>query len=146
MDLIPIEPDENLEPLFNALTKFPFKFVKVNAPGDYEKENIVLRAEDDIDSLYGYMAMYIVEDMSTGIPDYSKSRFLTFDDMELQKGSTLQIFTRKGEDSTSIGFDTAALHHTVYWGLPEPIWHVPHTSIEIMKRGDSYNVGVNVDY
>lgn len=141
MDFIPIEPDDNLESFFDSVARFPFSLVRVNNPGDHENENIVLKAEEDIHSLYEYMLVYTVEDISTGLPDYSKCRLLTFDDLELEKGSYLQIYTRPGSDTTAISFDTSDLYKIMYWGLPEPIWHIPHSSIEIITRGDSYSVG-----
>ena len=65
MDIIPIKPDKNLESLLGSLSRFPFSFVKVNNPGNHENENIVLKAEEDIQSLYEYMLVYAVEDMTT---------------------------------------------------------------------------------
>ena len=141
MDLIPIKPDENLESFLGSVSRFPFSFVRVNNPGDHENENIVLKAEEDIQSLYEYMLVYAVEDMTTDLPDYSKCRLLTFDDLELEKGSFLQVYTRPGSDTTAISFDTIDLYKIIFWGLPEPIWHIPHSSIEIIRRGDSYSVG-----
>ena len=96
MEFIPIEPDENLASFLNSAQQFPFVFVEINNPGDYENENIVFKANEDIDSLNDYLVLYIVEDTATGIPDYSKCRVLTFDDIELQKGDLLQIYTCSG--------------------------------------------------
>ncbi|MEZ3549733.1 MAG: hypothetical protein K1W02_03230 [Muribaculaceae bacterium] len=141
MEFIPLEPDENLEDLFNSVTRFPFTLEAFNCPGDFENENLVLKATENISSLYDYILTYIVEDMTTGLPDYAKCRFLTFDDIELEKGDFLQIYTRAGEDTTAIGFDTSKIYKVVYWGLPRPIWNVPHSSFELIKRGDSYSTG-----
>lgn len=121
---------------------FPFSFVEINNPGDYENESITFRAEEDIDSLYDYILIYSVEDTETGLPDYSKCRILTFDDIELQKGSLLEIYTRKGEDSSTIEFETAALNQILYWGLPSPIWNVPYSSFELIRRGESLAGGL----
>lgn len=121
---------------------FPFSFVAINNPGDYENESITFRAEEDIDSLYDYLLTYSVEDMETGLPNYSKCRILTFNDIELQKESLLEIYTRKGEDSSTIEFETAALNHILYWGLPSPIWSVPYSSFELIRRGDSIAGGL----
>lgn len=143
MDFIPIEPSDDLNEMMDSLMQFPFSFVLVNNPGDYENENIVLVANEDIESLYDFIFTYQVEDTETGLPDYSKCRLLTFDDLELEKGSYLQIFTRKGHDTKAIEFETSALHEVVYWGLPEPIWHVPHSYFEMLRRGESYSAGPN---
>ncbi|MBD5585854.1 MAG: hypothetical protein HDQ88_12290 [Clostridia bacterium] len=121
---------------------FPFSFEGVNNPGDYESESITFRAEEDIDTLYDYLLIYSVEDPETGLPDYSKCRILTFDDIELQKGSLLEIYTRKGEDSSTIEFETAALNQILYWGLPSPIWNIPYSSFELSRRGDSIAGGM----
>ena len=144
MDFIPIEPDENLESILDSVGSFPFTLVEINHPGDYDNENVVLRADEDIDSLCDYIFTYSIEDTATGIPDYDKCRFLTFDDIALQKGDLLQIYTRRGEDTTAIGFDTGDLYKVMYWGLSAPIWHRPHSSFEIIEIGDSYSAAPTV--
>lgn len=142
MEFIPIEPDENLASFLDSAQQFPFVFVEINNPGDYENENIVFKANEDIDSLNDYIVLYVVENTTTGLPDYSKCRILTFDDVQLQKGDLLQIYTSSGNDTTAIGFETLDLYKVMFWGLPEPIWNNPHSSIEIIQRGDSYNVAL----
>ena len=117
--------------------------VAINHPGDYENENVVLRADEDIDSLSDYIFTYSIEDTATGIPNYDKCRFLTFDDIALHKGDFLQIYTRCGKDTAAIGFDTGDLYKVMYWGLSAPIWHCPHSSFEIIERGDSYSAGLS---
>lgn len=138
MNIIPLDPkDDNVASFLDSLGNFPFSFVAIKHPGDYEKESITFRANDDIDSLYDYILIYSVEDMETGLPDYDKTRILTFDEIELQKGSLLEIRTCKGEDASNIDFDTAALNQTLHWGLAAPIWHIPHSSYELTRRTDS---------
>ncbi len=141
MDLIPIDP-EDAQLIFDAFGTFPFSFVAINNPGDYEKENIVFKANVKINSLNNYILVYSVEDTETGISDYSQCRHLTFDDIEMKKGSLLQIYTRKGEDSTSIDFETSALNQTLYWGLPKAIWSTPSSSYELIRRTDSIGGGL----
>lgn len=143
MNFIPLDPeDENVASFLESIENFPFSFVGINHPGDYENESITFRAEEDIDSLYDYLLVYYVEDEETGLPDYSKSRIITFDEIELQKGSRLDIFTREGEDTSTIAFDTASLNQTLHWGLPDPIWHIPHSSYELIRRTDSIGGGL----
>lgn len=142
MDFIHLDPtDDNVASFLDSLGGFPFSFVSINHPGDYEKESITFRAEEDIDSLYDFLLVYSVEDMETGLPDYDKTRILTFPEIELQQGSLLEIRTCKGEDDSSIDFETAAINQTIHWGLSAPVWHVPHSSYELMKRGDSIGGG-----
>lgn len=142
MDFIPLDP-EDAQALLNSYNNFPFSFVEINNPGDYENENIVFKANKKISSLYDYILVYSIEDMETGLPEYSKCRLLTFDsNIELKKGSLVKIYTRKGEDSASIDFETSALNTVLYWGLPEPIWHIPHSSYELIKRRDSIGGGL----
>lgn len=116
--------------------------MEINHPGDSENENIVLKTNEDIDSLSDYIFTYSIEDTATGIPDYDKCRLLTFDDISLQKGDLLQIYTRRGKDTTAIGFDTGNLYKVIYWGLSAPIWHHPYSSFEIIVRGDSYSASL----
>lgn len=117
----------------------------INNPGDYENENIVFEANEDISSLYDFILAYEVEDQETGIPDYEKCRFLTFDDIEVKKGDYVQIFTRKGDDTNAIDFDSGALHSRFFWGLPKAIWKEPYCSFMIMRRGDSFGGMQNLD-
>ena len=143
MNLIPLNTDDsNIASFLDSISKFPLSFVCIDNPGDYENECIVFRVEEDIDSLYGFILLYSIEDTETDLPDYSQTQFLTFDDTELQKGSILKIFTRKGEDTSFIEFKTAALNLSLYWGLPHPIWHIPHSSYELVKRRDSISGGL----
>lgn len=142
MDFIPLEP-EDAQALLGAFNNFPFSFVEINNPGDYENENIVFKANKKISSLYDYILVYSIEDTETGLPEYSKCRLLTFDsNIELKKGSLIQIYTRKGEDSSSIDFETSTLTTILYWGLPEPIWHIPHSFYELINRRDSIEGGL----
>ncbi len=145
MNLIPIEPSDALNSLIESMGGFPLSFERINHPGDYENENIVLIANEDIESLYDFIFVYSVEDTETGLPIYNKCRLLTFDCIELQKGDRIQIYTRGGEDKTTIDADATAFYNIVYWGLTEPIWHIPHSSFEIIKRGDSYSSGFSND-
>ncbi len=89
MDFIPIEPDENLESILDSVGSFPFTLMAINHPGDYDNENVVLKTNEDIDSLSDYIFTYSIEDTATGLPDYDKCRFLTFDDISLHKGDLL---------------------------------------------------------
>ena len=147
MDFIPLDPeDENAASFLNSVGKFPFSFVGINHPGDYENESITFRAEENIDSLYDFILVYSVENTETGFPDYDKTRILTFDEIELQKGSLLEIFTSNGEDSSSIAFETASLNQTLHWGLSAPIWHILHSSYELIRRTDSIGGGLLNDY
>lgn len=141
MDFIPLEPNEELGEFLESIGKFPFSLVKINHAGDYKNENIVFIANEDIESLYDFMLVYSIEDTETGLPIYSQCRILTFDSLELPKGSYLKIFTCGGQDTTTITFDTASIQEVVYWNLPEPIWDKPHSSFELIKRGESYGGG-----
>lgn len=145
MDITPIDPTGEFGDLLASAYSFPLKLKTVNNAGDYDKENIVFEATDDIESLYDFILFFTVEDTDTGLPIYDKCRVLSFDEIELQKGDFLQIYTRKGDDKTTVDVDEIAFYNVVYWGLSEPIWHVPHSSFELMKRGDSYSGGPITD-
>lgn len=145
MDIIPIEPTGEFDDLLASAYSFPLKFKMVNNAGDYEKENIVFEATNDIESLYDFVLFFSVEDTETGLPVYDKCRVLTFDEIELQKGDLLQIYTRKGDDKTTVDAEAIAFCNVVYWGLSEPIWNTPHSSFELMKRGDSYSGRTIID-
>ncbi len=138
MDLTPFEPSDEFGEMLEGMQKFPLSFVMINNPGEYENENIIFVANEDIESLYDFILAYEVEDEETGLPVYEKCRFLTFDSIELNKGDYVQIFTQKGDDTNAIDFDSGALHTRVFWGLSKAIWNEPHCSFVIMRRGDSY--------
>ena len=142
MDFIPLDPtEEDLSSLINSAMNFPFKYIGINHPGVYENECILFEVTEDDISLYEYILIYSVENPETGLPIYHKSRILTFDEIELQKGSILQIYTKLGEDTTTIEFDTAAIKVILHWGLEKPIWHIPHSSFELMRRSATYSGG-----
>jgi len=113
--------------------------VEVNHPGNLEKDNIVFIANEDIESLDDYILFYSVEDTETGLPVYGKCSFLTFDEIELQQGDRIQIYSRTSGDKTTMGTEASSFYNIIYWGLSERIWDKPHSSFEIMKRGDSCN-------
>ena len=142
MDFISLDPTEDdLSSLINSAMSFPFKYIGINHPGDYENECIIFEVTEDEISLYDYILIYSVEDAETGLPVYNQCRLLTFDDIELQKGSILQIYTKSGEDTTTIEFETAAIKAILHWGLEKTIWHIPHSSFELMRRSASYSGG-----
>lgn len=99
---------DNLELFMESAIRVPFRFVGVNHPRNYEDENFVFTADEDIEFLSDYIFAYMVEDTTTSIPDYSKSSLLTFDNIALQKGNLLQIYSRLGDDTTAISFDTGS--------------------------------------
>ena len=143
MDFIPLDPTEDdLSSLINSAMSFPFKYIGINHPGDYENECIIFEVTEDDISLYEYIFIYSVEEPETGLPIYHKCRLLTFDEIELQKGSILQIYTKCGEDTTAIEFETAAIKVILHWCLEKPIWHVPNSSFELMRRSASYSGGL----
>ena len=142
MDIIPIEPSDEMREMLNVMQQFPLTLVKINNPGDYENENIVFEANEDIESLYDFILVYEVEDSATGLPVYEKCRFLTFDDIEVKKGNFVQVHTCKGDDTTEKDFDTSTLYHVIYWGLSKAIWKIPHVSFMLMERGNAYR-GLN---
>ncbi len=51
---------------------FPFSFVAINNPDDYEQENIVFKANVRIPSLNNYILLYSVENTEAALSDYSK--------------------------------------------------------------------------
>lgn len=145
MDIIPIGPSDALDDMLRKATNFPLSLVSINNRGDYDNENIVFVATEDIESLYDFILFYCVEDPDTGLPVYADCRFLTFDDIELQKGDLLQVYTRRGEDRTTLNDTTSKFCNVVYWGLHKPIWHVLLSSFELTKRSHSYSAGLLSD-
>ena len=140
MDVIPLDLTEgDISSLINSAMSFPFKYVGINNPGDYENECIIFEVTEDDIALYEYILINSVEDAETGLPVYNQCRLLTFDEIELQKGSILQIYTKSGEDTTTIEFETATVKAILHWGLEKPIWHIPHSSFELMRRSPTYS-------
>lgn len=133
-----MEPIEFNDELFERLTAHDLEIFKLYNAGTYEKENLVLIANKDISSLYDYILICMVE-KEDGLPDYAKCRFLTFDDIELKAGDRVRIYTCKGEDQVEMGTKTGKHYEVLYWNLDAPVWNIPHSSIKIMERGDSYS-------
>ena len=123
--------------------KFPFSFVRIDNPGDYDNENIVFRAEEDIDSLSRCFLIYCIEDIETGLPDSNKTRILTFANIKINKGVKLVIHTRSNEDSNSIEIKKIERNKiSLYWGLETPIWDVPLSYYEFILGENSIAGGL----
>ena len=120
------------------LTAHDINVVRIYDIGNYEKECVVLQANKDID-LSDYMLMCMIEGPD-GLPDYDKCRLLTFDCIDVKKGNRVCIFTRHGEDTEEIGPNTGKHYDVLFWNLDSTIWNIPHNSVEIMERGNSYSV------
>ena len=112
---------------------------KIYNAGNYERENVVLIAGQDC-----YLDEYILFQMDynpeTDLPDYARSHFLTFDDIELKKGDRVRIYTCKGEDHEETGPRTGKHYHVVYWNLDTAIWKEHDNEVKLMKYGDSKSV------
>lgn len=134
--MIPIDMSEEL---LRNLTAHDINVVRIYDAGNYEKECVVLQANKDID-LSDYMLMCMIEGPD-GLPVYDKCRLLTFDCIDVKKGNRVCIFTRHGEDTEEIGPNTGKHYDVLFWNLDSTVWNIPHNSLKIMERGNSYSVG-----
>lgn len=84
--------------------------------------------------------MYQVVRTEDDLPDYGKSHFLTFDDIELKAGDRVCIYTCRGEDFQQDVEASGRHYEVVYWNLDVPVWTKEGNEIEIMVRGNSTTV------
>ena len=74
--------DEGMKDMLNGMMQHDLQPFKIYNAGDYENENLVLTANNEC-SLYDYILFRVVRN-EEDLPDYAKSHFLTFDEIELE--------------------------------------------------------------
>lgn len=126
------------EELFKQAFSRPLDLGRIYNAGNYERENIVLVATEDL-YLDDYMLMQM-EYGEDGLPDYARSHFLTFDNIEVKAGDRVRIRTCKGEDTEEIGVNTGKHYDVVYWNLDAPIWKDRDNNVRIQLMGDNYEI------
>lgn len=126
------------EELFKQAFSRPLDLGRIYNAGNYERENIVLVATEDL-YLDEYMLMQM-EYGEDGLPDYARSHFLTFDSIEVKAGDRVRIRTCKGEDTEEIGVNTGKHYDVVYWNLDAPIWKDRDNNVRIQLMGNSYEI------
>lgn len=127
----------NEDELFHELFHVPLKIFRIYHAGDYERENLVLIAGEEC-----YLSDYVLFQMVYGedsLPDYSRSHFLTFDEIPLSPGERVRIYTCRGEDHEEIGVTTGKHYHVLYWNLDAPIWSECDNEVKIQQVGDGYS-------
>lgn len=130
--------DDNVKDMLDSMMQYDLQPFKIYNAGDYEHENLVLIVNEEC-SLYDYILFHIVRN-EEDLPDYAKCHFLSFDDIELQPGDRVRIYTCHGEDTEEIGPKTGRHYNVVYWNLDAPIWTNDANEIGLMKRGNSMSV------
>ena len=131
-------PIDMNDELLNRLTAHDIDVVRIHDAGNYEKECVVLQANKDID-LSDYMLMCMIEG-ADGLPDYDKCRLLTFDCIDVKRGNRVCIYSCHGEDTDGVSPKTGKHYDILFWNLDHTVWDIPHGSVEIMERGNSYSV------
>lgn len=84
--------------------------------------------------------LYQKEYGEDGLPDYAKSHFYIFDDIDLKKGDRVSIYTCHGEDHQEIGEKTGKHYDVLYWNLDAPIWKDHSKEVKLMRAGDGMSV------
>ena len=106
--------------IFKELLHTPIKIFRLYHAGNYERENLVLIAGEACN--LNDFVLFQMEYGKDDLPDYGKSHFLTFDDIELSPGDRVRIYTCHGEDHEETGGRTGKHYHVLYWNLDTPIW------------------------
>ena len=134
----------NEDELYKELFRTPIKIFRLYQAGNYERENLVLIAGETCS-----LCDYVLFQMAYGendLPDYGKSHFLTFDDIELNLGDRVRIYTCRGEDHEEVGENTGMHYHVLYWNLDAPIWTGCDDEVKLQQVGNSYSLVFHPSY
>ena len=132
-DVFKIEnADDN--PFVQSMMDSNLKPIKVYHAGDYEREQVVIQVCHDCD-LSDYVLVQIVRN-EEDLPNYGRSHFLTFDDIELYEGDIVKVMTCRGKDH-EVKDNNGHTTHILYWNLPLPVWTEGENEVMIMERGNS---------
>ena len=134
----------NEDELYKELFHTPIKIFRLYQAGNYERENLVLIAGEPC-----FLSDFVLFQMSYGendLPDYGKSHFLTFDDIELNPGDRVRIYTCRGEDHEEVGVNTGMHYHVLYWNLDAPIWTGCDDEVKLQQVGNSYSMVFHPSY
>ena len=133
--------DDDVKDMLNGMMQYDLQPFKIYNAGDYEHENLVLTVNKEC-CLYDFILFHVVRN-EEDLPDYGKSHFLSFDEINLQAGDRVRIYTRHGEDTEEIGPNTGKHYYVVFWNLDAPIWTKEENEIELMQRGNSMSVSLD---
>ena len=127
----------NEDEIFKGLFHTPIKIFQLYQVGNYERENLVLIAGEACN--LGDFVLFQMKYGEDDLPDYGKSHFLTFDDIELSPGDRVRIYTCRGEDHEEVGVNTGMHYHVLYWNLDASIWTGSDDEVQLQQVGNSHS-------
>ena len=95
------------------------KIIEVQGIGDYDKELVLLQAEDDCD-----VGRYLLADSTytaNGKVSNEVRHTFWFPDKEIKKGEYVAVWTKPGK-SAEVTFRERPLHR-FFWGLSKAVWN-----------------------
>lgn len=107
-------------------------FHSIHGHGNHREERVVLRASDACE-----LMRYILAD-STYIDEKTMSNRLRhthwFLNASLKKGDWVVLYTRSGQDSTSLQDGNTVYHR--YWGLDRAVWNDSGDDAQLFELSD----------
>lgn len=114
------------------------KLRSVAAPGDLEKERLVLDATLDTD--VGDYAVLWSGIGSSGGPTSGRKRAYWFPDVSVKAGDVVVLYTKKGERGKKT-LDAGGTAHFFYWGRESPLWDDSHCAVLLLVSEWNYIKG-----
>jgi hypothetical protein len=102
------------------------KLRSIAAPGDLEKERLVLKALSDTD--VGDYAVLLSGIANDGGPTSGRKRAYWFPDVKVRGGDTVVLYTKRGDRSKK-PLDGGRTAHFFYWGSDSPLWDENHCAV-----------------
>lgn len=96
------------------------KVISVHNHGDFDKEYVLIRIDDDCN-----IGRYVVADSTytdTGNVSNKLRHTYWFPDKSVKKGALVSLWTRSGENTT-VKTEQGATIHRFYWGLKTAVWN-----------------------
>jgi hypothetical protein len=124
----------NDHPELEGLMQSELKPVKIYYAGDYEREHVVIKVNQDCD-LCNFLLIHVVRN-EEDLPNYGRCHVLSFDEIELFEGDTVKVMTCHGHDHEEKSPDGHTTH-ILFWNLPAPIWNEVDNEVMILERGNS---------
>lgn len=107
----------------------------IAAPGDIEKERLVLKATSDAD--VGDYAVLWSGISTSGGPTSGRKRAYWFPDVIVRAGDTVVLYTKKGERGKK-ALDSGGTAHFFYWGNETPLWDENHCAVLLLVSEWNY--------
>ena len=115
------------------------RFIRIQNPGDLEKERAVLRASTEIDiGRYTLFSCYAEENIPLSGPIL---KGFWFEDKIIKSGDLVVVYSKNGSAGEKVG-RTGATSYFYYWESDEPIWTSGTIPVLLLSAGWDYGPAI----